>query len=361
MPRKKWAGRIYLGLNPDGTQRLYWVGRYATRRERDDAVARARTEKPWQQQPTQTMSCNEWADRHIARYERLARQRQMKSSSVDTARGLLKAFRAEFGERPIDSITPLEAEDWTQTVPAGAVPPVVTMFNYAVKMRVIDHNPFVGLSHKGRGRADLAPPTLDELERLRDGCSVLGDYGRQMRDLLDFAAFTLMRPSELYELRYTDVDLRANRIAKDRRLYRGGVDTPKTGRKTIALVPPAREILLRQPTRARTDGLVFVTKTGTRLAASTMCGYWAQVRAAAGLDESYVFYRCTKHLGVHTLYRLGLSQRAIAAQAGWSEKGVEALLRVYGHADVAALAEVDALYRSLEPDATVMQEAPDEA
>jgi hypothetical protein len=32
--------------------------------------------------------------------------------------------------------------------------------------------------------------------------------------------------------------------------------------------------------------------------------------------------------GVHLLYTLGLSKRAIAAQMGWSEKAVDNLLRV---------------------------------
>ena len=36
--------------------------------------------------------------------------------------------------------------------------------------------------------------------------------------------------------------------------------------------------------------------------------------------------------------------RAIAAQMGWSEDAVDGLLRVYGHADLVALSEVDALY-----------------
>jgi hypothetical protein len=48
--------------------------------------------------------------------------------------------------------------------------------------------------------------------------------------------------------------------------------------------------------------------------------------------------------GVHLLYKLGLSKRAIAAQMGWSEAAVDGLLRVYGHAEDVALSEVDALY-----------------
>jgi integrase len=225
------------------------------------------------------------------------------------------------------------------------MPQVVALFNYAKRMEVVERNPFDGLGggSRGRGRADENPPTVKQLAALRDACDVLGDYASQMRDLMDFAALTLMRPSELYELRHPDVDLVANRIEVSRRVYRGKVDTPKNGRaKTIALVPPARAILMRQPTRTRDDGLVFVGKQGNRLNAPTMSGYWRLVNARAGLD--FDFYLATKHLGVHELYKLGLSRRAIAAQAGWSEHDVDAILRIYGHLDLVALAEVDALY-----------------
>jgi Phage integrase family len=147
----------------------------------------------------------------------------------------------------------------------------------------------------------------------------------------------------LYELRFSDIDLASNRIVVARRLYRGTVDVPKNGKpKTIALVPPARDILLRQPTRTRDDGLVFVSKWGKRLSSTTVGQMWALVKDRAGLD--FVFNEATKHAGVHRLYKLGLSRRAIAAQAGWSEEDVDAMLRVYGHLDLVALSEVDALY-----------------
>ena len=194
-------------------------------------------------------------------------------------------------------------------MPPAAVGQAVAIFNYAVRMRVVPYNPFLGLGGKrSRGRRDLDPPTVAELEALRDGCEALGSYSEQMRDLLDFAGLTLMRPGELFELRYSDVDLRTNRILVSRRLLRGRVDTPKSNRsKTIALPPPARDILLRQPTRAREDGLVFVGKTGTRLNAALLSLYWSNLRARARLDESFDFYRCSKHWGVHRLYLLGLS------------------------------------------------------
>lgn len=359
MPRKTWTGRIYLGRE-NGQQRFYWVGRFSTKRERDAAVAQARTERPWEDKPASEMTCAEWADRYLERYRRRVETGELKWSSLDTTSTAIKAFRRDFADRTLDSIEPIEAEDWANTVPPAAVAQAVAVFNYAVRMRVVPYNPFLGLGGKrSRGRRDLAPPTVSQLEALRGACSALGEYGQQMRDFLDFAGLTLMRPGEMFELRYTDVDLRTNRIIVARRLLRGRVDTPKANRsKKIALPPPARDILVRQPTRSRIDGLVFVGKTGTRLNASLLSLYWANVRARAGLDESYDFYRCSKHWGVHRLYLLGLSPRAIAAQAGWRESAVEALLAVYGHRDLVALVEVDALYAA-ESDTRVTQEAHD--
>ena len=342
--RKRWSGRLYLGRDPETGRQMFWWTTptyFDTKRERDDALAQARVDRPWEERVAtpEEMTGDELADRYIARYAR-----ERKASSLDTVTRALKRFRADFGTRPIVSITPVEAEDWAATVPPWCVPPTVALFNYATKrLRLLERNPFDELgAGRGTGRAKQAPPTLEQLDALRAACDTLGDYAPRMRDLMDFAAYTLMRPGELYELRHTDIDIAANRINVDRRLYRGVVDTPKTGVKTIALVPPARAILMRQPTRTRDDGLVFCSKWDKQLTADIAFRYWSLVRAAAGLR--FDFYMATKHYGVHLLYRLGLSKRAIAAQAGWSEQDVDAMLRVYGHADLVVLAEVDALY-----------------
>ena len=172
---------------------------------------------------------------------------------------------------------------------------------------------------------------------------MLGDYADQMRDLMDFAALTLMRPGELYELRHPDVDLAHNRIVVGRRVYRGKVDIPKNGKaKTIALVPPGpRDPAAPADPHPRRRPRVRL-QAGQPAQRPDDVRVLAAVCARAGLD--FDFYLATKHLGVHELYRLGLSRRAIAAQAGWSERDVDEMLRVYGHADLVALAEVDALY-----------------
>ena len=140
-----------------------------------------------------------------------------------------------------------------------------------------------------------------------------------------------------------------------RRVYKGRVDLPKSNQeRTIALPPPARDVLLRQPRRH--SELVFLSKRGGRLSAPTLTGYWARVKAKAGLE--FDFYLATKHYGLHLLFKRGVLARTIGEQMGWSGKSVTKLLRTYGHASIAALEEIDRLYQS---DASQTQPRPSTA
>jgi integrase len=358
--RKTWPGRVYLGRGEDGRQRFWWVGRFATKRERDDAVARARVERPWEAGPApDEATCDYWADRFLARMDsgalRTKAGRPFKDSSIDTARASLRAFRAEFGDRTPRSITRVEAEDWAARVPPSKLPIVVTLMNELYRAEIIDRNRFEGLSRRGDGRRNDRPPSEEEMVLLLDGCGALGDeYAPMMRALLTFGAFTITRPSELVALDWDDVDLGAGacgRLLVQRRLYRGRTDLPKSNReRTITLVPQARaalDSLLGIECYGR-HGLVFRNKTGGQLTAPTLTAYWKEVRARSRVDCD--FYTATKHYGVwYMKVVLGLPDAAIAAQAGWSERSVTKMVETYGHAvDERRLDEID---RAFERDA----------
>lgn len=343
--KKRWVGRIYLGRDENGKQLFEWVGRFATRRERDDAVAQRRTELRLDKDP-KLPTCDEYVDRYLAEYER-----RHKGSSHDTQTARLKRFRDDFEGVSLD-VDRAAAKDWVngegrwrgrRPVSANQVAPVVTLFNHAIDDDDLPlaRNPFRKLSRRSKGRSGEAPPTNAEFGALLDGCGALGPYGPMMRALTRFAAFSLMRPGELYALEWSDIDFEAMRVRKARRVYKGELDEPKTGPKLIALTPPARDAILGLPRDGR---LVFRSKTGRRLSQSGMSGYWSLVLAAAGLE--FDFYHATKHYGVHYMWtRLGMSRRAIAAQAGWTVSAVDRMLAIYGHADVGALEEVDAAFR----------------
>jgi integrase len=325
--RKTYVGRVYLGQG-----KYHWVGRFPTRKARDAAVARARVDLDRSCNP-EKLTCREWVGRYLARYEL-----ENKASTVATTRSALNPFLKEFGDRPIGSITRLEALDWAGRVPVVAVARTTACLNAAVDLELLERNPVRGLTRRGRGRADVAPPTEVEFNRLLDGCAVHGPYAQQMRSLILFMAYSGVRPGEAYALEWADVDIAAMRVDVRRRVYAGRVDTPKSGRpRRIALTPVARDALLCLPHR---DGLVFRSKGGKRLSSPTAGRYWRAVCERAGLDVE--LYLACKHRFVHHAYcELELSPRAIAEQCGWRLAGTIKLLEVYGHHDIGALAEID--------------------
>jgi integrase len=343
--RKQWTGRVYLGRDAEGKQLFHWVGRFPTKRERDDAVAEARI-RLRRGGSLELPTCDEYVDRYLAEYERTR-----KDSSYDQQVWRLRRFRKDFAGRSLD-ISRAEAKDWIagegrwsskDPIPAYCVPAVVTLYNHAIDEDdlPLERNPFRRLGKRTKGRAGQAPPTQAEFEQLLDGCGALGEYARMMRALILFGTFTLMRPGELFAVEWPDLDFERMRIRKARRLYRGRLQEPKTGAVTIALTPPARDVIMGLP---RDGQLVFTSKTGKRLSQPLLSGYWSQVLAASGL--SFDFYHATKHYGVHYLWtQLGLSRRAIAAQAGWSLRTVDKMLAIYGHGEVGALEEVDEAFR----------------
>ena len=349
MSRKTWEGRISLGdyVDPDTgkrKQRRHFVGRYPTKRQRDEAVAQAKLRRKRGGDPL-LPTVEEQVDRYLADYAR-----RNKDSSLDTQRRRLRRFREDFADQSID-LSRAEIKDWIHgegrwaergPLPLGDRPAIVSFFNHAMDEDdlPLERNPARGLSKRYEGRGDEPPPTEAEFARLLDACSVLGDYEPMMRGLFLFGAFTLMRPGELFALEWTDIDFPAMRVRKARRLYRGRIAEPKTGPKVIALTPPARDAIAGLP---RDGDLVFTSKTGKRLSAGALSLAWGRVLARADLD--FDFYLATKHYGVWFMWtQLRLSDRAIAAQAGWSIKTVAKMLDTYGHGQVGALDEVDAAF-----------------
>lgn len=71
-----------------------------------------------------------------------------------------------------------------------------------------------------------------------EACSALGDYAPRMRALITFAAYTIMRPGELFALdRERHVELAADEAFVRERVYKGEHDLPKSNCvRTIALL-----------------------------------------------------------------------------------------------------------------------------
>ena len=306
---KAYPGRVYLGQDENGRQLWHWVGRFEKKRDRDNAVALAKAEKPWLDEAApDEWTVDAWADRYLARMEsgdlRTRGGRRYKHSSIDTARTALKHLRREFGDRPLSSITRVEAENWAAKVPNGVVAVAVTLMERAYEAEELDRNRFKGLSQRTEGRKNERPPSEEEMVLLLEACSALSDdYAPMMRALVTFAPTSLMRPCELFDLDWErDIDLSAGQIGRARIQSR-------------RLPEPQRHTEIEQ---GADHHLHAADAAGARLAAcdprllphrvrvpqqdrgpahrATLTAYWKEVRARSRVDR--VFYSCTKHYGV---------------------------------------------------------------
>lgn len=339
MSKKTWVGRRYIGRDVEGKQQFEWLGRFDSKRERDEAVALARVAARRSGKAT-LPTCEAYVDRYLADYER----RHKASSCKNRAQGL-KRFRRDFTGRSLD-VSRQEMKDyvygegrWTKPLPRNDIAAISALYTYAINEDDLDirRNPARGLTHATDGRKNQAPPTPAEFQRLLDACDALGSYAPMMRSLFQFASFMLMRPGECYALEWSDIDFDLLRVRKSKRVYEGQIDKPKTGEKLIALTLPARDAIMGNSRESR---YVFTTLTGKRMSQGALSRYWKQVQAASGL--SFDFYHASKHYGVWYLWtQKGLSERALAKQAGWSLKTVLDMLEIYGHGDVGALEEID--------------------
>jgi integrase len=290
-------------------------------------------------------TCEEYVDRYLREYSR-----RHKASSLHAQTHRLQRFRKDFASRSLE-ISRAELKQWIDgegpwsergPIPKSEIPAIISLFNHAIDEGDLPtaRSPARKLTWRSKRRTDQPPPSPEEFEVLVAACSALGEYGPRMRALLLFAAYTLMRPSELYALEWSDIDFEWMRIRKARRFYGGTVEEPKTGPKVIALTPPARDAIKGLP---RDSKLVFTSKKGSQLNPRALSVYWNIVLDSAGLR--FGFYHATKHYGVHHMWtELGLSPRAIAAQAGWKLANANRMLAVYGHGEMGALEEVDAAF-----------------
>jgi integrase len=223
---------------------------------------------------------------------------------------------------------------------------VVAMFNRAIADDELTRNPFKGLARKTRGRRDKVPLGDAELDRLCDYALRLhGSYGPMMRALILFAAYSGMRPGELFALRWSDVDGEAMRIHVCQRYYKGRLGPPKNGQeRTIVLTPQALAVLEALP---RKSELIFSAKRGGPLSQPLLSGYWTPLAALLGKRadkhgryELVDFYELRHRAAWWMHVELGMSERLVAVQLGHTDGG-KLVRELYGHGDHGALAEID--------------------
>jgi integrase len=204
----------------------------------------------------------------------------------------VRAFGRDFAGRPLRSLTEEEVWAWCGRHPS-TVKEVRACLNDAIKLKLLDENP---LEHyklgDRRGRRDIETLTVEELDELLlpTAREEWGDYGDHMEAMIEIAAWTGMRPGELFMLstqpgnelnggQVNHVDLAAGLIDVQWQWNQrtGKVSRPKwDSMRRVVLLPRARAAIERLPQTP--EGWLFVTQRMTRFSQRTLGYYWDPIR-----------------------------------------------------------------------------------
>lgn len=331
---RKHGNKFATTFYPQPGKRVWISG--ATRREVEDKLAQAILDAKKVRYDSETV--DSFANRWMRDYPR-----PKESTCVHNAERVSK-FAQDFAGRYLGDISRVEARVWALEH-RSRHKEVRAMFSDAVRDGLAYENPFLNmrLGDTSRGRRDLVVPTPDEVDVLAEQASTLhGAWGdRVFRNLILTAAYTGMRPGELYGLKWEDVDHRASSIHVQRQ-YSAKVKKltlPKNGlKRVIHMTPQAADALKKTPRQS--DDYVFCTPQGKRYTGTVNYYYWTPVRNSVGRPD-WDFYALRHFYGTY-LANLGLSAPDIAQALGHTDGGKLALSRYIHVAGVDSRARIAA-------------------
>lgn len=328
-----------------------WLGSFATRAEAEAAESRAK-------RGMHSETCDEFATRWITDYPRA------KESTVRTYEQALTRFRSDFEGTPLTG--PLEDSPWAkekqlrgndrQIARAWAMSNrhraqvVRSLYEDALNDGMVESNPFSRLKlPSSKGRKNIVALTPQEVEEFAEIAQKVN--GPVMHGAVLTLGFVGLRVSELWALRYSDLDFQKGEVRISRRAYRGTIDRPKNGEpRTVVLPNRASEAIRSIPRRLDTE-LVFPSPTGRTFQGGTWDRLWSRQRAVfeASLSqarrEELAGFRPSQHKGITAhelrhacatyLRELGLDAADCANQLGHEDGGI-LVSKLYAHPDRAA-------------------------
>jgi integrase len=260
----------------------------------------------------------------------------------------VRAFAAAHGDRPLRSITRLDARAHANALP-GTVPALRAMFNDALADGLVGENPFARLGlARSAGREDIVVLTTDEVDRLAQlAVEVHGPgWGDEVAAMILWGAYTCCRPGETFAARRSLLDGDTYHLQRQFNSALGRETAPKHDSAGVVYVPPpARAAIARLPVRLG-DDLLFRTRRGCQFRQESWSRTWAPIRAVftaeqplghhlnqrLALDpEDRLDFHELRHFGAaYMLNVLGLQPWVIAKQLRHRDEGA-LVLKLYGH------------------------------
>ncbi|HKX69876.1 MAG TPA: tyrosine-type recombinase/integrase [Acidimicrobiales bacterium] len=215
-----------------------------------------------------------------------------------------------------------------------------TALGWAVRQRLISHNPAEDVDRPQRENREMRTWSADELARFLDHAA-----DDRLHPLFRLAAFTGMRRSELLGLRWPDVDLEAATISVRRTRTRVSYEMHEAARtKTkagtrVVDIDLATVVVLRRWAKAQkaerlawgpayTDsGYVFTAEDGRPLHADSVANRFARLVRAA--DVPPIRFHDVRHTHASLLLAQGTPVLDVSRRIGHASAAMT--LDVYGH------------------------------
>jgi integrase len=236
-------------------------------------------------------------------------EKQLAVSTNAIRLSYLQSFAELHGWRQIPDCKPHHIQGWLDSHPEwksdwtknSALRNVQVAFNWAWKTRLIDENPFRGVTHRaGSPRRNI---TRDEFQAILR--AVYGKGRRRkptpaarFRQILVFLWFTGCRPKEASILKWTDVDFQNKLIVLTEHKTIRTQTKPRP--RIIPLHPVAERLLLS--IKARDEGdLVFLTHRRTPWNRHNLGHRIRRARAKAGIPDEVKLYGVRHAFGTRAI------------------------------------------------------------
>lgn len=313
----RWAYRLHRGR---GGQ----VGGFTTKGAAREALDKARDRYLAGTHERPRLTVNELVDEYLAQYE-------AKANTRATLEARLAHVRAAFGDVPLERLDPRSIAAWRARLPRGSAWAIhkaaSQVLNYAVRVRLVDSNPFRDVRNVEPKRDEVVPfGSWAEVE------AVAARLPAHLRPLPVFMAGTGLRPEEVWPLRREDVD-GPGRVVHVRRTFTKGIlsDSPAKGkgaRRRVPLRASVLDALDDWPMPLRPDGLVFPARDGGMIDLDNFrAKAWNPAVEASGIEPRRTPY-ALRHTYAAWALAAGLNLYTLARRMGTS---VEQIDKTYGH------------------------------
>jgi len=246
-------------------------------------------------------------------------------------------------------------------LPAQAVPPdhvigngavwilALVLLTLAVKWRYLPRNPADDVDKPKVRRADVRPPTRDELGHLLEVANAAED---RLAALWTLAIYSGCRQGELLGLSWDDVDLdrgtmtvRRELVAVHDHVPQFGDPTSETSRRTLSLPAVAVAALRAHKARQNSErlsaavwadnNLVFSSQAGTPLIRRNVLRDFKTALKRAGLPQAVRFHDL-RHAHATLMLRAGVPLKIASGRLGHSSIGITANLYQHLSSDMDA-------------------------